>query len=124
MLVPINATRPKLDTKAVHCTVGYSDKSKAYRDWNPATRAIVISRDVVFDEDSAYSGKGQRPRDRTKQHMFMSQSHFIIDLLQKYNMSQHTHKVRFTTAPCSPDRGCWHFRTRIHTNKHYAVHAM
>lgn len=27
-------------------------------------------------------------RDRTKRHMFVSQPHFIIDLLQKYNMAQ------------------------------------
>lgn len=34
-----DATRRKLDAKAVKCImVGYSDKSKAYRCWNPASR--------------------------------------------------------------------------------------
>ena len=46
-----DASRCKLDSKAVECImVGYCPRSKAYRLWNPATRRIVISRDVIFDE--------------------------------------------------------------------------
>jgi hypothetical protein len=43
--------RSKLDSKTVECIfVGYSNDSKAYRLFNPATRSIVKSRDVIFDE--------------------------------------------------------------------------
>ena len=43
----------KLDKKAVEMIfVGYEQGSKGYRFWNPATRSIVVSRDVTFDEES------------------------------------------------------------------------
>lgn len=46
-----HASRSKLYSKAVGCMmVGYCSEAKAYRLWNPATRRIVISRDVIFDE--------------------------------------------------------------------------
>jgi transposase InsO family protein len=48
-------TRRKLDPKAVECLlVGYCEHSKAFRMWNPVTRKIIISRDVVFREDATY----------------------------------------------------------------------
>jgi hypothetical protein len=34
--------------------VGYCEHSKAFRMWNPVTRKIIISRDVVFREDATY----------------------------------------------------------------------
>ncbi len=49
-LVP-DVNRQKLDPKAKECVfVGYSEGSKAYRLWNPASQKIVISRNVIFDE--------------------------------------------------------------------------
>ncbi len=43
--------RRKLDPKAVECIfVGYCENSKSFRMWNPATRKIIISRDVTFKE--------------------------------------------------------------------------
>ncbi len=45
------AERRKLDSKSLKCFfVGYSNTQKAYRFWDPVTRVIKISRDVVFDE--------------------------------------------------------------------------
>ena len=42
----------KLDVKAVEMTfVGYESGSKGYKFWNPASRSIVVSRDVTFDEN-------------------------------------------------------------------------
>ena len=35
--------------------VGYSESSKAYRIYFPGFKTINISRDVTFDEDSAYN---------------------------------------------------------------------
>ena len=43
--------RRKLDPKRKACIfMGYCKNSKAYRLYNPKTKSIVISRDVIFDE--------------------------------------------------------------------------
>lgn len=43
--------RTKLDSKSTECfLLGYTDNSKTYRLYNPETKKIVISRDVVFIE--------------------------------------------------------------------------
>lgn len=45
--------RTKLDYKAIPTIfLGYDENSKAYRCWNPLSRKIVISRDVVFHRNS------------------------------------------------------------------------
>ena len=44
--------RYKLDGKGEKCIfLGVSDQSKAYKLYNPTTKKIIISRDVVFDEE-------------------------------------------------------------------------
>ncbi|CAL9016687.1 unnamed protein product [Prunus brigantina] len=50
--------RSKLDDKSYKCVLlGYSDESKAYRLFDPITKKIVISRDVVFDEGESWNWK-------------------------------------------------------------------
>ena len=45
------AERRKLESKSLKCYfVGYSLTQKAYRFWDPVSRRIKISRDVIFDE--------------------------------------------------------------------------
>ncbi|GKV07537.1 hypothetical protein SLEP1_g19297 [Rubroshorea leprosula] len=48
--------RSKLDDKGEKCIfLGVSDQSKAYKLYNPLTKKVIISRDVVFDEASTWS---------------------------------------------------------------------
>jgi hypothetical protein len=43
--------RSKLDNKAIRCIfIGYKEGMKGYKLWNPASRRIMYSRDVVFRE--------------------------------------------------------------------------
>lgn len=45
--------RTKLEDKAEKCVfLGVSEKSKAYRLYNPNTKKVIISRDVVLDEEN------------------------------------------------------------------------
>ena len=44
--------RTKLDPKFRRCIfLGYTDRVKGYRLWDPTAHKIVISRDVIFLED-------------------------------------------------------------------------
>ena len=47
--------RRKLDAKAEnYILVGYSDKQKGYKCYNPRTKQARVSRDVVFDESASW----------------------------------------------------------------------
>ena len=51
----LDELRTKLDPKAEKCVfIGYSLEQKGYRCYNPVTRQIRVSRDVVFDELSSW----------------------------------------------------------------------
>ncbi|GJR77081.1 retrovirus-related pol polyprotein from transposon TNT 1-94 [Tanacetum coccineum] len=54
-------SRRKLDEKSVKCIfVGYSPQSKAYKLYDPLSGKVLISRDVVFNENASWdfsSGK-------------------------------------------------------------------
>jgi hypothetical protein len=45
----------KLDAKSLKCILlGVSEESKAYRLFNPTSNKIIVSRDVVFEEDQQW----------------------------------------------------------------------
>ena len=47
--------RTKLDPKAEKCIfIGYSLEPKGYKCYNPVTRQVRVSRDVVFDEMASW----------------------------------------------------------------------
>ena len=47
--------------------MGYSESSKAYRIYFPGFKKINISRNVTFDEDSAYNKSIKRPAEEPKE---------------------------------------------------------
>ena len=53
--VPDNK-RKKLDDKSFQCVLlGVSEESKTYRLYDPVSKKIVVSRDVVFEEDKCWN---------------------------------------------------------------------
>ena len=47
--------RRKLDAKVKKCIlVGYSDEQKVYKCYNPRTKQVHVSRDIVFDEFASW----------------------------------------------------------------------
>lgn len=51
-----NEKRGKLDDKSNTCVMfGFSKESKGYRLYNPTTKKIVVSRDVVFEETKGWN---------------------------------------------------------------------
>ncbi|GAU11414.1 hypothetical protein TSUD_344050 [Trifolium subterraneum] len=66
--VPDN-NRRKLDNKSIVCVnLGISDESKAYKLYNPASKKIVISRDVVFDEFKAWDWENKQKKNNNEVH--------------------------------------------------------
>ena len=52
-----NELRTKLGPKAEKCIfIGYSLEQKGYRCYNPITRKMRVSKDVVFDELRSWYG--------------------------------------------------------------------
>lgn len=53
--------RGKLDDKSEKCIfVGYSEASKAYKLYNPITKKVIISRDVIFNEEASWEWKNEK----------------------------------------------------------------
>ena len=56
--------RQKLDPKSKKCIlVGYSLEQKGYKCFNPSTRKVRVSRDVVFDESTSWYAPEMSPHD-------------------------------------------------------------
>lgn len=50
--------RQKLDDKSVKCIfIGYSNKFKAYKLYNPMKGRVIVSRDVIFNEGAKWNWK-------------------------------------------------------------------
>jgi len=51
----LEAKRTKLDNRSVKCILlGVSEESKGYRLFNPITKKVVVSRDVIFEEEKQW----------------------------------------------------------------------
>ena len=56
--------RQNLDPKSKKCIlVGYSLELKGYKCFNPSTRKVRVSRDVVFDESTSWYAPEMSPHD-------------------------------------------------------------
>jgi hypothetical protein len=63
--------RKKLDDRGEKCIfLGYSEESKAYKLYNPLTKKSVVSRDVIFDEESVWSW---RDEDKAKEQQVLEE---------------------------------------------------
>jgi hypothetical protein len=50
-----DARRTKLDDKSEKCIfVGYGDRRMGYKLYNPITKKVIMSRDVIFEEDKTW----------------------------------------------------------------------
>ncbi|KAL8166419.1 hypothetical protein V2J09_007918 [Rumex salicifolius] len=50
-----DARRVKLDSKSTLCVnFGVSTESKGYRLYNPVSKKVIVSRDVIFEEDKSW----------------------------------------------------------------------
>src|SRR5271168_1572192 len=59
--------RTKLDSKYEKCIfIGYKDGLKGYKLWNPVTRKVVYSRDVVFREEKDVIKHEVQPKEPVK----------------------------------------------------------
>ena len=53
-----DARRTKLDDKSEKCIfVGYGDRRMGYKLYNPITKKVIISRDVIFKKDKTWEWK-------------------------------------------------------------------
>jgi len=50
-----DARRTKLDDKSEKCIfIGYGDRRMRYKLYNPITKKVIMSRDVIFEEDKTW----------------------------------------------------------------------
>ncbi|KAL4573495.1 hypothetical protein LXL04_020303 [Taraxacum kok-saghyz] len=62
--------RGKLDDQSEKVIfVGYSETFKAYKLFNPTTKKVMISRDVIFDEDKTWNGTKTETAERNKMRL-------------------------------------------------------
>ena len=65
-----NENQEKFDTKSEKCIlVGYSSEKKAYKCFNPSTRAVWVRHDVVFNESPSLYEPDSTPSDLIEEEL-------------------------------------------------------
>ncbi|KAL4032606.1 hypothetical protein IC575_005686 [Cucumis melo] len=62
--------------------VGYSENSKAYRLYNPVSRKIIISRDVIFSEDESWNWNDDVDEAKSPFHVNIDENEVAQELEQ------------------------------------------
>lgn len=60
VLVPAEIRRKLADKSEKYIFIGYSEQSKAFRLYNPVSKKMITSRDVIFKEEEAWDGNIDR----------------------------------------------------------------
>ncbi len=86
--------RDKFEPKSVKCIhVGYCETQKAFRAWDPNSKKVVISRDVIFQE---------LPDERTVPAKQPSILDLVPDILEKHPDWAEIHPAPVVPAPGDP----------------------
>ena len=82
--------RNKLNSKSKNCNfIRFTKGVKGFRHWDPETRSTLISRDVVFDEESMLQDKS-----KTEDKAQGGASDSLVDTQEK--------EVEFSKSPKKP----------------------
>ena len=72
--------RKKFDKKSIKCIfIGYTNDSKGYKFYNPATKKILLSRDALFLENTFYNGWSEDAREVQNQKLLDEESQVMND---------------------------------------------
>ncbi|KAA0065975.1 integrase [Cucumis melo var. makuwa] len=78
-----NQLRGRLDDKSEKCImVGYNENSKAYRLYNPVSRKIIISRDVIFSKDESWNWNDDVDEAKSPFHVNIDENEVAQELEQ------------------------------------------
>eukprot|EP00253_Pinus_taeda_P035873 PITA_35873 len=85
--------RTKLDSKSEKCIfIGYKDGLKGYKLWNPVTREVVYSRDVVFREVKDVIKHEVQPKEPVKIEFELKEEE--SDSVAEEESEDESHKLR------------------------------
>ena len=110
----------KLDPKSRKCIfLGYADSVKGYRLWDPTTRKVVISRDVIFTEDKHCSeDAGTLGSDNTVIQVNEHSSEIVSDQSPMEDDAEVTELRRSTRTKTAP---IWHTNFHMDSNVVYCL---
>ena len=91
--------RKKFDDKCVKCIfIGYSNITKGYKLFNPATNEVIVSRDVEFNETEAWDWTVDE-----KKQMGVAWNEDSVEGTQPEGPSMDTSTAATSDSPLSPD---------------------
>lgn len=91
--------RTKLEETSEKCVfIGYSSMSKGYRLYNLKTNKVIISRDVVFDENASWNWEEDKMKEKTVPAIILQQQNSAAENEQPTPCTPSS-----SSSPSSPD---------------------
>lgn len=91
--------RTKLEETSEKCVfIGYSSMSKGYRLYNLKTNKVIISRDVVFDENTSWNWEEDKMKEKTVPAIILQQQNSAAENEQPTPCTPSS-----SSSPSSPD---------------------